>query len=143
MSLVVIHSLIVGHRGGTPFCFSYLYCLLLRLKEHKKHFPLGSLSLLHISLLASLSWACLRTVGFDPIQHTQFILIIIIIIVPTRPCTAPVPSRQLPDKYFQIIFIQNSANYNKTQTNKISKTMNEQNERFNKETRAIKNKQKS
>ena len=50
---------------------------------------------------------------------------------------------ELPDKYFQIIFIQNSANYNKTQTNKIRKTMNEQNERFNKETRAIKNKQKS
>ena len=50
---------------------------------------------------------------------------------------------ELPDKYFQIIFIQNSVNYNKTQTNKIRKTMNEQNERFNKETRAIKNKQKS
>ena len=50
---------------------------------------------------------------------------------------------ELPDKYFQIIFIQNPVNYNKTQTNKISKTMNEQNERFNKETVTIKNKQKS
>lgn len=50
---------------------------------------------------------------------------------------------ELPDKYFRIIFIQNSVNYNKTQTNKISKTMNGQNERFNKETGTIKNKQKS
>lgn len=50
---------------------------------------------------------------------------------------------ELPDKCFLIIFIQNSVNYNKTQTNKISKTMNEENERFNKETVTIKNKQKS
>ena len=50
---------------------------------------------------------------------------------------------ELPDKCFRIIFIQNSVNYNKTQTNKISKTMNEENERFNKETVTIKNKQKS
>ena len=47
---------------------------------------------------------------------------------------------ELPDKYFQIIFIQNSVNYNKTQTNKIRKTMNEQNKKFSKETVAIKKK---
>ena len=36
---MAIHSLIVGCRGGTRYCFPYPYCLLLCLKEHKKHFP--------------------------------------------------------------------------------------------------------